>query len=198
MVLIVSSAYYRDISTKMIAKNTKIDGVKVILSEPFRDERGFFNRIFCQEELSAICSNMVIAQINHSMTALKGSVRGMHFQYPPHAEMKIVRCVRGSIFDVAVDLRKDSLTFLHWHGEILSADNMKAFVVPEGCAHGFQSLEDTIEMIYLHTKVYCKTAEGTLRYDDPKIGIQWPLQVSHISEKDLSAPLITQNYGGIS
>jgi dTDP-4-dehydrorhamnose 3,5-epimerase len=181
----------------MIIENTKIDGVKVILSEPFRDERGFFNRIFCQKELAAIRPDIVIAQVNHSMTALKGTVRGMHFQYPPHAEMKIVRCLKGSIFDVAVDLRKDSPTFLHWHGEILSADNMKALAIPEGCAHGFQSLEDAIEMIYIHTKDYCKTAEGTVRYDDSKIGIQWPLQVSHISAKDTSSLFLSPDYGGI-
>jgi dTDP-4-dehydrorhamnose 3,5-epimerase len=181
----------------MIIENTKIDGVKVLLSEPYQDERGFFNRIFCQDELVAIRPDIIISQINHSMTAIKGTVRGMHFQYPPHAEMKIIRCVKGSIFDVAVDLRKNSPTFLHWHGEILSADNMKAYIIPEGCAHGFQSLEDTVEMIYLHTSAYCKKFEGTLRYDDPKIGIQWPLQVSHISSKDLSASFLSTNYGGI-
>jgi dTDP-4-dehydrorhamnose 3,5-epimerase len=181
----------------MVIKNTKIYGVKVLQSEPFRDERGFFNRIFCREELAAIRPDIIIAQINHSMTALKGTVRGMHFQYPPHAEMKIVRCVKGSIFDVAVDLRKDSPTFLQWHGEILSADNMKALTIPEGCAHGIQSLEDAIEMIYLSTKNYCKESEGTVRYDDPKIGIQWPLQVSRISAKDLLSSFLSTNYGGI-
>jgi dTDP-4-dehydrorhamnose 3,5-epimerase len=181
----------------MIIEHTKLDGVKVIQSEPFRDERGFFNRIFCRKELVAIRPDIIIAQINHSMTALKGTVRGMHFQYPPHAEMKIVRCIKGSIFDVAVDLRKDSSTFLQWHGEILSADNMKALVVPEGCAHGFQSLEDAIEMIYLHTEDYCKTSEGTLRYDDPTVNIQWPLQASYISAKDLSPSFLSTNYGGI-
>ncbi|MDR1896780.1 MAG: dTDP-4-dehydrorhamnose 3,5-epimerase [Prevotellaceae bacterium] len=177
----------------MIIEDTRINGVEVIHSRPFRDDRGFLNRIFCQEELAIIRSNIIIAQANHSMTALKGTVRGMHFQHPPHAEMKIVRCVKGSIFDVAVDLRKHSPTFLQWHGEILSSDNMKALVVPEGCAHGFQSLEDGIEMIYLHTKAYCKEAEETLRYDDPKVAIQWPLPVLHISVKDVSSPLITNN-----
>jgi dTDP-4-dehydrorhamnose 3,5-epimerase len=175
----------------MIVENTKIEGVKVIQSEPFRDERGFFNRIFCREELAVIRPDIVIAQMNHSATSLKGTVRGMHFQHPPHAEMKIVRCVKGCIFDVAVDLRKDSPTFLQWHGEILSADNMKALVVPEGCAHGFQSLEDRVEMIYLHTKAYCKEAESTLRYDDPEVAIQWPLQISSVSEKDASASFIS-------
>lgn len=181
----------------MIIENTKISDIKVIKSEPFSDERGFFNRIFCQQELHAIRQNMIIEQINHSMTTLKGTVRGMHFQYPPHAELKIVRCVKGSIFDVAVDLRKNSPTFLKWHGETLSADNMKALVIPEGFAHGFQSLEDNVEMMYLHTKSYCKEAEGTLRYDDPILDIEWPLQVFYVSEKDMDASFISNNYEGV-
>jgi dTDP-4-dehydrorhamnose 3,5-epimerase len=181
----------------MIIENTKIDGVKVIASQPFSDERGFFNRIFCQEELALIRPNIVIAQINHSMTKEKGSIRGMHFQYPPHAEMKIVRCVKGSIFDVVVDLRQHSPTFLQWHGEILSADNMCALVVPEGCAHGFQSLEDDIEMIYLHTKAYCKKAEGAIHYNDPQINIKWQHEVADISEKDESYPFLTGSWQGI-
>jgi dTDP-4-dehydrorhamnose 3,5-epimerase len=163
---------------------TKITDVAVIHSEPFKDERGFFNRIFCQKELEIIKPGIVIAQINHSMTKAKGTIRGIHFQNPPHAEMKIVRCVKGSIFDVAVDLRKDSPTFLQWHGEVLSAENMKALVIPEGCAHGFQSLEDDIEMVYISTSPFCREAEGGIRFDDQKIGIQWPLPVTIISEKD--------------
>jgi dTDP-4-dehydrorhamnose 3,5-epimerase len=168
----------------MKIEQTKITNVSIIHSEPFNDERGFFNRIFCQKELEVIRPSIVIAQINHSMTRQKGTIRGMHFQNPPHAEMKIVRCIKGSIFDVAVDLRKDSPTFLQWHGEVLSAENMKALVIPEGCAHGFQSLEDDIEMVYMSTSPYCKEAEGGIRFNDPKIGIQWPLPVTIISEKD--------------
>jgi dTDP-4-dehydrorhamnose 3,5-epimerase len=181
----------------MIIENTKIDGVKLIRSEPFRDERGFFNRIFCQKELSVIRPGMVIAQINHSMTKTKGTIRGMHFQYPPHGEMKIIRCVKGSIFDVAVDVRKNSPTFLQWHGEVLSADNMKALVVPEGCAHGFQSLEDDIEMVYMSTAFYCKEAEGAVRYDDPKIAIKWPVEVTVVSEKDAGQCLLKNEFEGI-
>ena len=168
----------------MILEQTKIVDVLLIHSEPFKDERGFFNRIFCQKELEAIQPNIVIAQINHSMTKTKGTIRGMHFQYPPHAEMKIVRCVKGGIFDVAVDLRKDSPTFLQWHGEVLSAENMKAMVIPEGCAHGFQSLEDDIQMVYMSTTPYCGEAENGAFYDDPKIGIRWPLPVTIVSDKD--------------
>ena len=168
----------------LICHAVDIAGVFVISSEPFRDDRGFFNRIFCRKELEVIRPDIVIAQINHSMTGERGSIRGMHFQYQPYSEMKIVRCVKGSIFDVAVDLRKDSPTFLQWYGEVLSAENMKALVIPEGCAHGFQSLEDDIEMIYMSTAPYCKEAENGIRFDDPKIKIQWPLPVTVISEKD--------------
>jgi dTDP-4-dehydrorhamnose 3,5-epimerase len=181
----------------MKIEQTKIAGVDVIHSDPFKDNRGFFNRIFCQKELEAIRPNIVIAQINHSMTKTKGTIRGMHFQYPPHCEMKIVRCIKGSIFDVAVDLRNDSHTFLQWHGEILSAENMKALVIPEGCAHGFQSLEDDIEMIYMSTSPYCKDAESGIRYDDTKVDIQWPLNRTVISERDISNSFLTDNYEGI-
>jgi dTDP-4-dehydrorhamnose 3,5-epimerase len=177
---------------------TKIIGAAVIHSEPFKDERGFLNRIFCQKELEAIRPGIVIVKINHSMTRQKGSIRGMHFQNPPYAEMKIIRCVKGSIFDVAVDLRKASPTFLQWHGEVLSAENMKALVIPEGCAHGFQSLEDDIEMIYLHTQFYSKQSEGAIRYDEPKINIQWPLKNIMISEKDMSYPFLPNGYEGLT
>jgi dTDP-4-dehydrorhamnose 3,5-epimerase len=181
----------------VISLAAKIKGVYAICSEPFCDERGFFNRIFCQEELKGIRSDMVIRQINYSMTKTKGTIRGMHFQSPPHAEMKIVRCVKGSIFDVAVDLRKSSTTFLRWHGEILSTENMKALVIPEGCAHGFQSLEDDIEMVYMSTAFYCKEAEDGILNHDPIIGIRWPLDITIVSGKDLSYPALPGNYNGI-
>jgi dTDP-4-dehydrorhamnose 3,5-epimerase len=182
----------------MIIDDTKIDGVKIISSEPFHDNRGFFNRIFCQKELEVVRSNMIVAQINHSMTKAKGTIRGMHFQYPPHAEMKIIRCIKGSIFDVAVDLRKGSPTFLQWHGEVLSAENMKALVIPEGCAHGFQSLEDDIEMVYLHTASYNKDLEGTIRYNDPALNIKWPFDTVTVSEKDKSYQFITKDWEGVT
>jgi dTDP-4-dehydrorhamnose 3,5-epimerase len=168
----------------LFCQATHIDGVILISSELFRDDRGFFERIFCQNELNIIKKDIVIAQINHSMTKKKGTIRGMHFQRPPYAEMKIFRCIKGCVFDVAIDLRKDSPTFLHWHGEFLSADNMESLVIPEGCAHGFQSLENDIEVIYMSSTSYCKDAEDGIRFDDPKVGIKWPLPVTTLSEKD--------------
>ena len=168
----------------MKIEHTKINGVNVIHSEPFKDDRGFFNRIFCQKELVLIRPGIVISQINHSMTKIKGTIRGMHYQNPPHEEMKIVRCLKGSIFDIAIDLRKGSPTFLQWHSEILSEENMRALVIPEGFAHGFQSLEDDIELVYISTAPYCKEAERGVRFNDSKLNIQWPLATTVISEKD--------------
>lgn len=181
----------------MIIKNVEIDGLKVITPEPFFDERGEFNRIFCRKELSVINDNLIIEQINHSVTKKKGTIRGLHFQYPPHAETKIVRCTKGKIFDVAVDLRKGSKTFLKYHGEILSAENQKMLFIPEGFAHGFQTLEDNSEIIYFNTTFYCKEAEGALRYDDPKISIKWPEIVTIVSKKDDSQPSIDDFFEGI-
>lgn len=176
----------------MIIENTRINGIKVITPEPFCDERGFFSRIFCQKEMSCIKENLVIEQINNSFTKKKGTIRGLHFQYPPHAEIKIVKCIKGTIFDVGVDLRKNSPTYLQWHGEVLSAENQKMLVIPEGFAHGFQTLEDDSEIIYFNTKFYCKESEGAVRYDDTKINIQWPEKVTVVSEKDLSNPYVDE------
>ena len=120
-----------------------------------------------------------------------------HFQHPPKAEVKIIKCIKGSIFDVAIDIRKDSPTFLKFHGEILSAENMKMLYVPEGFAHGFQSLEDDIEMIYYTTEFYSPENENGIRYSDPKVSIKWPLEVTDISEKDKNLKLITDDFEGI-
>src|SRR6056297_3420228 len=127
---------------------TEINGVYVIEPDPFEDHRGKFYRVYCDKEFKDIGHEKRIININASTTNTKGSIRGMHFQYPPKAETKIVKCVKGKIFDVAVDLREGSPTFLKWHGEVLSEENMRMLYVPEGFAHGFQSLEDNVEIIY--------------------------------------------------
>lgn len=181
----------------MIIENVGIDGLKLITPEPFYDERGYFSRIFCQKDLAGIKENLVIAQVNNSFTKKKGSVRGMHFQYPPSAEIKIVRCIRGSIFDVGVDIRKDSPTFLKWHGEVLSAENQKMLVIPEGFAHGFQTLEDDCEIIYFNTAFYSKESESAISYKDPKIGIKWLEEVTVVSEKDANHPFIDEKFEGV-
>jgi len=164
----------------------------------FRDERGQFARLFCQNELATIQPEISIKQINHSLTVQKGAVRGLHFQRQPMAEDKLIRCLRGSIFDIMVDLRKDSETFLHWHSEILSRENMKMLYIPKGFAHGFQTLEPNCELLYLHTEFYSSRDEGGLRYDDSRIGVQWPLPVTELSKRDKSHTLISDDFRGIT
>ena len=161
------------------------------------DDRGLFARVFCQNELLNILHGKNIVQINHSLTKQKGAFRGMHSQYPPKAEIKIVKCLRGSVFDVIIDLRKGSPTFLKWHEEILSSENMKMMYIPEGFAHGFQTLEENCELLYLHTEFYSPKHEGGVRYNDPKVGIKWPLEVRDISERDKKHPLLAEDFQGI-
>ena len=170
----------------------------VLEPEPFSDHRGKFVRIYCYKELQHIGHSKPIVQINHSLSRQKGAVRGMHFQYPQKAETKIIKCVCGSVFDVIIDLRRGSSTFLQWHGEVLSAENMKMMYVPEGLAHGFQVLEENTELLYLHTEFYSPEHEGGVRYDDPVINISWPLEVADISEKDRSHPLLSKDFEGIA
>ncbi|HJK77487.1 MAG TPA: dTDP-4-dehydrorhamnose 3,5-epimerase [Methanocorpusculum sp.] len=177
--------------------NVPLKGITIIEAEPFKDHRGIFSRWFCKRELGEIIGDRQIINVNYSKTRKKGSIRGMHFQRPPYAEMKMVRCIRGKILDVVVDIRKDSPTFLQHYGVELSAENMKLFVIPEGFAHGFQSLEDDCEIMYLVTEFYSPESEGGLRYNDPALDIAWPLEVSDISEKDGKHPLITHEFLGL-
>ena len=169
----------------------------VLEAEPYIDYRGKFGRIYCQDELKQIGHYKQIVQINHSFTRKKGAIRGMHFQYPPKAEIKMVRCLRGSVFDVIVDLRGDSPTFLRWYGEVLSDDNLKMMYVPEGFAHGFQTLEEDSELLYLHTEFYSPEHEGGVRYNDPRLNISWPLEVTEVSQKDQEYSLLSNDFEGI-
>ena len=154
-----------------------LSGLKLIERKKIGDSRGFLSRLFCMEELSAAGWVKPVAQINHTYTANKGTVRGMHFQREPHAEMKLVTCIRGEIFDVAMDVRAGSPTFLKWHGEILSADNCKALLIPEGFAHGFQTLTDDVELIYFHSAAYSPDAESGLNPNDRMLSIKWSLPI---------------------
>ena len=163
---------------------TAIHGVTIVELSSFSDHRGAFSRLYCEHELAVVIGDRHIAQINQSRTSMVGSVRGLHYQHPPHAEMKLVRCLKGRVWDVAVDLRAGSPTFLHWHAEELSPDNARMLVIPEGCAHGFQVLEANSEVLYLHTAFYTPEAEGGLLHRDPRLGIPWPLPVTDISDRD--------------
>jgi len=165
---------------------------------PHRDARGAFMRLFCAQELQPVLGDRQIKQINHSRTSRAGAVRGLHFQHPPHAEMKMVRCLRGRVWDVAVDLRPGSSTFLHWHAQELVEGDAQMLVVPEGFAHGFQVLEPDSELLYLHTAFYRPSSEGGLRYDDPRLAITWPLPPQDLSPRDLSHPLVGADFTGVA
>lgn len=171
---------------------TPFDGLMIVQRKVIEDLRGFFSRFYCAEEFLEVGVAKPIAQINHTVTRKKGAVRGMHFQQFPYVETKLVSCLKGEIFDVAVDLRPDSSTFLQWHGEILSADNRKSLLIPEGYAHGFQALTEDCELIYLHTAAYHPEAEGALNVADPKLNITWLLPISDLSERDRSHPFVDQ------
>ena len=177
---------------------TEIPGVMVVETKIFDDKRGSFGRLFCEHDISCVLGERRIVQINHSRTSTVGAVRGLHFQHPPHAEMKMVRCLRGRVLDIALDLRKDSPTFLCWHAQELSPHNALMLVIPEGFAHGFQVLEPNSELLYLHTASYMPSCEGGVRYDDPALKITWPLPVTVLSERDRQHPLINKNFFGVS
>lgn len=178
--------------------STPFADLRMLQRKPQGDSRGYLERMFCAEELDEILAGRRIVQINHTHTARRGTVRGMHFQHPPHAETKCVSCLRGEVFDVAVDIRRDSPTFLRWHGEILSADNHRTLVIPEGFAHGFQTLTDDCEMLYFHTTAYRGLAEGGLNALDPVLLIHWPLPVEELSPRDASHPMLDEKFAGIA
>jgi dTDP-4-dehydrorhamnose 3,5-epimerase len=157
--------------------------------EPREDNRGFFARVWADDEFAAHGLVSRVVQMNLSYNRVAGTLRGMHFQHAPYAETKLVRCIRGAIYDVIIDLRPDSPTYKRWIGVKLTAANRLALYVPEGFAHGFQTLEDDTEVFYQVSQYYTPSAEGGVRYDDPAFGIEWPLPVTEISEKDKRWPL---------
>ncbi len=178
--------------------DTPMSGLKLIQRKPLGDRRGYLERLFCTEELQMLIPSRGIVQINHSLTARRGTVRGIHFQYPPHAEVKFVSCLRGEVFDVAVDLRQGSVTFLHWHGVILSADNHQTLLIPEGFAHGFQTLTEDCEMIYFHTAAHQPSAEGGLNAKDPRLNIDWPVAMTEQSPRDAAHPWLGDDFTGVA
>jgi dTDP-4-dehydrorhamnose 3,5-epimerase len=183
--------------SRFIVDQLPLRGLMRVERQCHGDGRGFLARMFCADELAGAGWKHPVVQINHTYTARKGTVRGMHFQHPPHAEMKQVNCLRGEIFDVAVDLRRNSPTFLHWHGEILSAENRRGLLIPEGFAHGFQTLSDDVELIYLHSCAYSPQAEAGLNAEDPAIAIRWPLDISEMSSRDRQHPRLSSDFSGI-
>ncbi|WP_018236477.1 dTDP-4-dehydrorhamnose 3,5-epimerase [Ensifer sp. BR816] len=169
---------------------TPLPDLIVIERKQMGDERGFFSRFFCRDELGDFGVDGSVAQINHTLTRIKGAIRGMHFQRAPHDETKFVSCLSGAVFDVAVDIRPDSPTYLQWHGEILSAENACSMMIPGGFAHGFQTLTEDCELFYLHDKFYAPGSEGGLNPLDPRLAIAWPLEVTQMSERDRAFSLL--------
>lgn len=175
---------------------TAIAGAFEVRHDVRADERGRFARQYCEREFCNAGLNTRWLQVNHSVTLGRGSVRGMHFQYPPSAETKLVSCPVGKSFDVVVDLRKGSPTFLKWAG--VEIDETTSFYIPEGCAHGFQALTDELHLIYQHSEYYAPGSEGGVRFDDPAISVAWPLEPANLSDRDRSFPLIEASFEGIA
>lgn len=177
--------------------DTPIAGLKVVERSAQSDERGFFSRMFCAEELQAAGWNEPIAQINQTLTRRPGAVRGMHFQFPPHAEMKLVNCVRGEVWDVAVDLREGSPTFRKWFGVRLSPESGRALLIPKGFAHGFQALAPDSELIYFHSCAYHPASEGALHVNEPLVAVEWPQPIAELSARDQAHPMLSPSFRGI-
>jgi dTDP-4-dehydrorhamnose 3,5-epimerase len=176
---------------------TPISGLFILSTSRIEDDRGFLSRLFCSEELKACGWPSPLVQINHTKTLAKGTVRGFHFQHPPVAEYKYIRCLRGQVYDVALDLRYQSATFLHSHAQILSEDNNTSFLVPPGVAHGFQSLTDDVELLYFHSEQYSPKYEDGVNPLDPRLNAGWPEKVSNISKKDMERPYLSDRFKGV-
>jgi len=176
---------------------TTLAGVYLLERRPRSDERGWLERMYCADELVGVVGLRVIVQVNRTLTRRKATVRGMHFQIKPSAEAKIVSCLRGAIFDVAVDVRRASPTFLRWHAEVLTADNRRSLFIPEGFAHGFQAVDHDSEILYFSTAAYDPPAERGIHPLDPRVAIAWPMAVAHLSARDASHPPLGPEFDGI-
>ncbi len=181
----------------MIFTATPLSGSFIVDPEPYTDERGWFTRYYCRKEFTAIGHTKEWVQMNHSMNYKAGTIRGMHYQLPPYKEIKLIRCIAGTILDVIIDLRKGSGTFLQWFSTELSSANKKMMYISEGFAHGFQCLTDNCELLYHHSEFYRPGAEGGIRYDDPRINISWPCQVTVISERDAGHLYLSDDFKGV-
>jgi len=172
--------------------NTQIHGVYLIGLQSSMDDRGFFARMFCKKQFAQQGLNTDFVQLNTSFSATKGTLRGMHYQHYPNAEAKLVKCFRGSIYDVVLDLREDSETFGQHQAFELTAENRSMLYIPEGCAHGFMTLVNNTEIMYMVSAYYAQSSEQTIRYNDPYFGIKWPMEPSLISKKDNDCELYSK------
>lgn len=176
---------------------TEIKGLYRVETETLEDARGGFSRFYCQDSLANCLSDFELSQINFSYNKVKGTIRGMHMQLSPHAEIKLVRCIRGSVLDIVVDLRLGSATFLKYQAFDLSANNKSMLIIPKGLAHGFQTLEDNTELLYMHSENYEKNSEFAVNAFDPALKIKWPLPVSQISDKDSNLTALDSDFRGV-
>lgn len=177
---------------------TPMAGLHLVERTRLGDERGFLTRLFCAEELAELGWDGPVAQINETGTRAAGTVRGMHYQVPPFAEIKLVTCVAGAVLDIAVDLRRNSPTFLRHFATELSAENARSLCIPRGFAHGFQALSDDVRMIYAHSAPYRAEAEAGLNAQDPALGLPWPLPVAHLSARDRGHPFLSPEFHGVA
>jgi dTDP-4-dehydrorhamnose 3,5-epimerase len=183
--------------SRFIVTDTPLTGLKVVQRLILGDARGYLSRLFCAEELQPAGWEGPIAQINHTFTRQAGTVRGMHYQKPPHTETKLVSCLRGELWDVAVDLRPHSPTFLRWHAQHLSADNHCALLIPQGFAHGFQTLVDDVEMLYCHSAPYAPAVDAGLNPLDTRLGLVWPRPIVALSARDSGHAMIDPDFEGV-
>jgi dTDP-4-dehydrorhamnose 3,5-epimerase len=183
---------------RLTLEPTPLAGVLRVQRTRLGDARGYLERLFCADELREAGWTGPIAQINRTFTAQRGTVRGLHWQQPPHAEVKLVQCLRGEVYDVAVDLRAGSPTFLSWHAERLSPDNGHALLIPKGCAHGFQTLTDDVEMLYCHSAAYAAEAERGAHPQDAALAVDWPLPIAALSARDAAHPALGPAFEGIA
>jgi dTDP-4-dehydrorhamnose 3,5-epimerase len=177
---------------------TPLPGLTLVQTQPHADVRGRFVRVFGQAEFFPLRPHLGFVQVNLSLTRGRGSLRGLHFQRPPAAEAKLIRCLRGRVFDVAVDLRAGSPTCLRWHAMELDEASEQQIFIPEGFAHGFQALTEEVELLYQHTAPYRPDCEGGLRFDDPRLGIRWPLPPVNVSARDQALPVVDAGFEAIA
>lgn len=182
---------------RFLIEDTPLAGLRMIARLPRADARGMFERLFCTSLFAACGIDAAIVQANRSRSLQAGTLRGLHFQYPPHAEIKFVQCLRGAAFDVAVDLRAGSPTFLRWHAVEIDGENGRGLLIPAGFAHGMQALEPHTELLYLHTAGYQPQAEGGFDALDPRLAIDWPLPAAERSPRDLALPAISNHFEGL-
>lgn len=183
--------------SRLEISDTTLAGLKQVRRQRLGDARGFLSRLFCADELAAAGWRRPIAQVNHTFTARQGTVRGLHFQHAPHAETKLVTCLRGEVWDVAVDVRQGSPSFLRWHALRLSAENGLALLIPAGFAHGFQSLTEDVEMLYFHDAAHAAQSEGGLNPTDERLSLDWPLPIAELSVRDQAHVALTDDFKGV-